>query len=317
MSLPARGYLFIGLNIVRILSIISLLLVFASSIVTMVQDIRAVNTFISDGKQESSSNSTDCGDDTDYIFNSTVPNQPAGAFWAVVNRLLIIAQVIVLLFSEIGWPAKFFARFFPVLGDDFGLGALGLIQCLLGAAVLSHHVDPLSLVSAFFLFSIGCLNMLLGLIFRESAKEKRELTAWRTRYEDPRAPPLQTVHDLKQKPIFLARGLSERTTVAPWEGQDAKYGADEFGRVPERSGSSASARHGMGFGRQGEKAALARGYTVSRPEESLPAYASRPVSNPSQRPVSAASHDSRVSYASQDRPRSAASHEESGSDTAV
>ena len=59
-----------------------------------------------------------------------MPNQAAGAFWAVLNRLLIIFQVIVLIMSEVGWPAAFFNRFFPILGDDFGLGALGVIQCL-------------------------------------------------------------------------------------------------------------------------------------------------------------------------------------------
>ena len=62
--------------------------------------------------------------------NSTVPNQPAGVFWAVLNRLLIIGQVTILFLSEIGWPSVFFDRFFPVLGDDFGVGALGVIQCL-------------------------------------------------------------------------------------------------------------------------------------------------------------------------------------------
>ena len=62
--------------------------------------------------------------------DSTVPNQPAGAFWAVLNRLLIICQIILLILSEVGWPQKFFSRFFPVLGYDFGLGALGIIQCL-------------------------------------------------------------------------------------------------------------------------------------------------------------------------------------------
>lgn len=61
---------------------------------------------------------------------STVPNQPAGAFWAVLNRLLIIGQTIVLILSEFGWPASFFNRYFPVLGKDFGLGALGIMQCL-------------------------------------------------------------------------------------------------------------------------------------------------------------------------------------------
>lgn len=32
--------------------------------------------------------------------------------------------------SEVGWPASFFDRFFPVLGRSFGLGALGIFQCL-------------------------------------------------------------------------------------------------------------------------------------------------------------------------------------------
>ena len=66
----------------------------------------------------------------DLYSNSTVPNQPAGVFWAVLNRLLIIGQVFILFLSEIGWPSAFFDRFFPVLGDGFGVGALGVIQCL-------------------------------------------------------------------------------------------------------------------------------------------------------------------------------------------
>jgi hypothetical protein len=61
---------------------------------------------------------------------STVPNQPAGEFWSILNRLFIIFQIIVLALSEIGWPVAFFNRFFPVLGSDFGVGALGVIQCL-------------------------------------------------------------------------------------------------------------------------------------------------------------------------------------------
>lgn len=61
---------------------------------------------------------------------STVPNQPAGVFWAVVNRLLIIFQVIALILAEVEWPIIFFERYFPVLGPAFGLGALGIFQSL-------------------------------------------------------------------------------------------------------------------------------------------------------------------------------------------
>jgi hypothetical protein len=59
-----------------------------------------------------------------------VPNQIGGVFWAIINRLLIIFQVIILILSEVGWPAAFFDRFFPVLGTQFGLGALGIFQGL-------------------------------------------------------------------------------------------------------------------------------------------------------------------------------------------
>lgn len=65
-----------------------------------------------------------------FFRGSTVPNQPAGAFWAVLNRLLIISQVVILILAEIEWPMVFFNRFFPVLGPSFGLGALGIFQGL-------------------------------------------------------------------------------------------------------------------------------------------------------------------------------------------
>jgi len=243
--LPLHAYTFIGLNAVRFLSIVTLLLVFASSIVTLVHDIEGVNRFVAAGKvQTDNSADSDSLVDCDYIDATTVPNQPAGAFWAVVNRLLIIGQVIILLLSEVGWPAAFFDRFFPVLGQDFGLGALGIIQCLIGAAVLSHHVDDFALVSAFFLFAIGCLNMLIGLIFRASAKSKRSLTSWRE-------------HGKSVLPNHIAGSFK---------------GDADAGSV------NSTSKAGYGFGRQGEKAAGLKGYLISKPVESLPRYA------PSMRP---------------------------------
>lgn len=150
--------IFLGLNGVRILSIIACLLVFASNIVTLVDDVKAVNRFEAGGDNSTITSGTGnstaanstllnaanmayiryvaefsllfCFAETKACSGSTVPNQPAGAFWAVLNRLLIIGQAVVLVFSELGWPAKFFNRFFPVLGKDFGLGALGVIQML-------------------------------------------------------------------------------------------------------------------------------------------------------------------------------------------
>jgi len=267
--LPPRAYKFIALNIARALSIIALLLVFSSNIVVIVDDIHAVNQF------QQSSNATSLVT-CDYIAGSTVPDQPAGVFWAVVNRLLIIVQVLILILSEIGWPNVFFERFFPVLGPSFGLGALGVFQCLIGATILSHHTNPFTLVSAFFLFSIGCLNMLLGLIFRESAKAKRSILSWR-----------------EQAKAVLPINIDKR----PFNGQPPSFASSVFNspaggnKHMEEAATwkSGESGYGLGFGRQGEKAAGLKGFLISKPLESLPRYAAKPSSTRSSNPSRASS----------------------------
>ncbi|KAH9001391.1 hypothetical protein EDB92DRAFT_1939133 [Lactarius akahatsu] len=239
--MPSRSYLFYGLNVARMLSIVALLLAFSSSIVVMVSDIRAVNKF----QHTPSSDDKSCG----YIESSTVPDQPAGVFWAVLNRLFITFQLVFLLLSEISWPIAFFDRFFPVLGSEFGLGALGVFQTLIGATILSHHVEGFTLVSAFFLFSVGCLNITLGLVFREHAKSKRSIRA--AKEDDAGALPMHTGYI--GSPTF-------RTSL---------FGGKSAG---------ASKPNGFGFGAQGEKQAGLKGFMISPPTESASRYSSRPVS---------------------------------------
>ena len=135
--------------------------------------------------------------------------------------------------------------------------------------MLFHHVDEFSLVSAFFLFSVGCLNIFLGLIFRESAKRRRSLTAWHDQYKDDQ--------DMLPTSVRVGSPTGPRPLVmssAAWDKEREAYGSDA-----SRSGSLSSQRSGMGFGRQGEKAALARGFTLQRPSEAVPTYAPKPVAN--------------------------------------
>ncbi|KAF9449079.1 hypothetical protein P691DRAFT_728553 [Macrolepiota fuliginosa MF-IS2] len=279
--LPPRAYVFLGLNAVRTLSIIALLLVFSSNIVTLVNDVKAVNRFEAAGGNGTATNSTlgINGSELAYISGSTVPNQPAGAFWAVLNRLLIIGQVLVLILSEFGFPARFFNRFFPVLGKDFGLGALGVIQMLLGAAILSHHVDTFTLVSAFFLFSIGCLNVLLGLIFREGAKSKRSITSWRDQAKNVLPTPVQQGLGAA-KTVSSHLGLWTNTNEMDEKKKLGHIFGDSLSNKPSvgsnngpHSGGLKRDFSGMGFGRQGEKAAGLKGFLIAKPVESLPRYA--------------------------------------------
>jgi len=272
--IPPRGYVFIGLNIIRVLSIISLLLMLASSIFTMVSDVKAVNQLTID--EQHGLNSTIVQETNDYIAGSTVPHQTAGAFWAVVNRLFIIFQVIVLICSEFGWPSVFFDTYFPVLGRDFGLGALGIFQCLLGAAVLSHHSDTFALVSAWFLFGIGCVNALfIGLIFRGTARERRSIFAWRERARD--ILPTANVAGHKIDVVDAAERFGGFVASQMEKRQHSRNESVQSLRHDQTGASDRSNFSGLGFGRQGEKAAAQRGYMINRPVEALPPYGSSPA----------------------------------------
>jgi len=243
--MPSR-HVFYGLTAVRVLSVVALLLAFASSIFGIVSDIRAVNK----SQRDPPSGDRACG----YIGGSTVPNQPAGVFWAVVNRLFIIFQLVFLLLSEISWPMAFFDRFFPVLGSQFGLGPLGIFQGLIGATILSHHVDKFTLVAAFFLFSVGCLNIALGLIFREHAKPTRSIRLWREGENDGTLP------------------MHTGDISTP------KFRPSVFGGNPADASDRGDSSTGFGFGRQGEKQAGLRGFITTIPAESAPQHAPRPAS---------------------------------------
>ncbi|THH16226.1 hypothetical protein EW146_g4375 [Bondarzewia mesenterica] len=260
----AGADVFISLNVVRALSIVACVLVFASSIVTMVHDVEAVNRFIAAGKGSGSGSSSGNGTDLldcDYI--ACAPSILRSAWFGTHARapFCLVVITIVLVLSEIGWPARFFDRYFPVLGSDFGLGALGVIQCLIGAAVLSHHVDDFALVSAFFLFALGCLNVLLGLVFRQHAKAKRSVTSWR---EQAKGVLPSNVSVNVQRAASAASAAS--TLFGPND-------SEEKGRKADRDRDRWA---GYGFGRQGEKKAGLKGFLISKPVESLPRYAPPP-----------------------------------------
>lgn len=120
----------------------------------------------------------------------------------------------------------------------------------IGASVLSQHVDDFTLVAAFFLFVIGCLNMLLGLIFRESAKERRSIRAWR-------AGPQDTL------PTHLPRATNLNRSGTAASGRSFTSSTVYEEKLPEPDTARSVNRAGYGFGRQGEKAAGMKGQSRS------------------------------------------------------
>jgi hypothetical protein len=299
--ITGKAALFMGLNAIRFLSILTLILVFASSIVTMVNDIHAVQRGVTSVMVPVNATGSPIDDDLvdcDYLEGSTVPNQPAGAFWAILNRLFIIFQCILLILSEIGWPSSFFQNYLPVLGPDFGVFILGCIQILIGAAVLSHHVDMFAIVSAFFLFAVGCLNLIAGMIFRSSIKSKRSITSWRERgpilgksftvvaHPGPASSMFSEKQDTgfsnyspksQMRPFKISNPIVTQNTAPSYEpAPAASHGLSHSNSTSTSNSTSPRASpftRGYGFGRQSEKAAAVEGYYVQPPRDTLPRYA--------------------------------------------
>ncbi|KAF9649522.1 hypothetical protein BDM02DRAFT_3113535 [Thelephora ganbajun] len=251
----ARAFLFFGLNLARFISILSFVLVLAGSFYVMVTDIISVSRFRKEsGEPGKSAEKILAG--CDYIRNSTVPYQTGGIAWAVINRLFIIAQVTILAFSELGWFKHLFDRFFPVVGPEFGLGPLGVFQCLIGGTVLSHHVGKFTLVSGFFLFSIGCLNIIIGLILGVAAKRIR--SGGMGEFDS----------------LVFGPSIRKRRSVI--------FGEPAPGAAPGPSGSL-----GLGFGKQAGKAASMKGIPLPQSPPPLPTYSPpRPPGSTSRDPSS-------------------------------
>ncbi|KAG8731961.1 hypothetical protein FRC11_001322 [Ceratobasidium sp. 423] len=277
LPLGLNAYTFLGLNAVRALSILTLILVFASSIMVMVDDVNAVrrgNDVPTGPLTDASGNEFDI--ECDYFEASTVPLQPAGVFFAILNRLFIVAQCLVLILAELGWPQAFFKNFLPVLGPDHGVGILGAMQVFLGAAVLSHHVPTFALVSAFFLFSIGLLNIILGLVFRSGIHARRALLSWRNKAPSALTDKVDRATTAVNYATDMYSHFRSNSRASDLEKQpvhDEKHGEWESHSQKSHSEEKSQPFGGLGFGRKGQENAEKKGFVISKPLESLPKYA--------------------------------------------
>ncbi|KAJ9109203.1 hypothetical protein QFC21_000532 [Naganishia friedmannii] len=174
-SVKPSATAFIALNVIRFLSIVALCLIFASQIVGAAMESRH-------GDFNHTSSYQDDDLDCDYFEYTSVPDQPGGIFWAILNRTFILMVIVLLLPTELVIPVKkltqFYIDYIPIISPAHGLGILGVIQCWIASTVLSKYVQKFEQASGFMCFIVGCLNILMGLIFRSSAKSRRSIFSW-------------------------------------------------------------------------------------------------------------------------------------------
>jgi hypothetical protein len=128
--LPLKGVIFILLNVVRVLSILSLLFVFSSVIYLINEDSKAYHDV------SSSPDFNTYKDEFCYFPDSEVPTSTGGLFWLEFDRFNILCITILGIASEIslGRMNNFFAYFIPILGPSFCTAPLGIIQMIVSAS---------------------------------------------------------------------------------------------------------------------------------------------------------------------------------------
>ncbi|KAH9815119.1 hypothetical protein DFH28DRAFT_893157 [Melampsora americana] len=121
---------------------------------------------------------------SDYVSGSFIPKSVGGILFVTLELLFNIFILLLCLLSEISPPRipEFFENYFPPLGQGFGVGILGSLEIYIASITLSHKINKPSLVSAWILFVIGCLNVLLGIVFGARIRSKRSLLDAGTNY---------------------------------------------------------------------------------------------------------------------------------------
>jgi len=125
------------------------------------------------------------------------------------------------------------------------------------------------------------MNILVGLIFRAKVKPRRSITAWKERAKDVLPPPVLGGFE---KGMEFSRAVGVEPPRFMSNVFDPKpIPRNDTGDSSMSRSTTTTSKSGLGFGRQGEKAAELKGFLLTRPVESLPRYMPKPV--PSEQPA--------------------------------
>ncbi|CDS02032.1 uncharacterized protein SPSC_02778 [Sporisorium scitamineum] len=166
---------FLGLNVLRLISFVVIILVFTTLVMGLIEDIRDYhNDAIMDEAQT---------DDCAYVPGTSIPMQTWGIFWVELHRALMMLGVVALFLAELSWlgisKLEHAAQVWvPVLSRTRGLAALGSVHVVIATSMLSHYLDEFPLVVSWMLFVVGACYVCLGLAFHDRPlKDGRSLFA--------------------------------------------------------------------------------------------------------------------------------------------
>ncbi|SPO21126.1 uncharacterized protein UTRI_00603 [Ustilago trichophora] len=153
---------FIGLNALRLVSLVVIILVFTTLIMGLIEDVR---DYHNDANMDEA-RIEDCA----YVPGTSIPMQTWGIFWVEFHRALLLLGVVALFFAELSWFGisrleQASQIWFPILSRTRGLAALGCVHVVIATSILSHYLDEFPLVVSWMLFIIGLCYLCLGIAF--------------------------------------------------------------------------------------------------------------------------------------------------------
>lgn len=164
---------FVGLNALRLVSLVVAILVFTTLIMGLVEDIRDYHN--------DANISYGLADDCAYVPGTNIPMQTWGIVWVELHRALIMIGVVALFLAELSWLGissleRASQIWFPLLSRTRGLAAMGCVHVTIATSMLSHYLDEFPLVVSWMMFVVGIIYVFFGLSFHlYSLKDGRSL----------------------------------------------------------------------------------------------------------------------------------------------
>ncbi|GHJ85335.1 hypothetical protein NliqN6_1737 [Naganishia liquefaciens] len=266
---------FIVLNVVRFLSIVALILIMVSQMVGASNDAVA---YRESELPNAVSNTTylSIDEDCDYFELTSVPDQPGGIFWAILNRTFIIIVIFILLPTELIIPVKrltqFYLDYIPVISPSHGLGILGVVQCWIASTVLSKYVQRTPQTKAahkiYTTYNDKFETLRPFADVAVSAMSKNKNPAPAQPGSDRQA--YSSTENLLHKDEKKSQTYTEPDVDRPSGSQTAHgepSGTKRFSKVQGVKFGS------FGFGKQAQKSGNLKGLVITRPMETLPRFA--------------------------------------------
>ncbi|KAH8914807.1 hypothetical protein BT69DRAFT_1341513 [Atractiella rhizophila] len=173
LSRPSLGFIF--LNVVRLLTVVSICLLIAANIVLLSRNVDGYKASFKNNDDNTATNEETPAESCGYVADTDVPKQAGGIFFIILTSIINLILLLLYLLSELEPPLSLIQRLltsvFPPIffSPSLSLTFPGLLLLCLTSNMLSHAMPTSTeffpLFASWFAFVLGGINLLiLGLL---------------------------------------------------------------------------------------------------------------------------------------------------------